>query len=126
MHLLCIECAGESGKKSLDMFKADPDSNFRTSYRLSPTNVLRHLCIVCAGESGKTSLEMFKADPDSLRVELEPLRDDTSNLEMHFSFQVRPGGRQCSVCYEASPGISPFNLFRMMTPATWRCTSASR
>jgi hypothetical protein len=49
-----------------------------------------------AGESGKTSLELFKADPDSLKVELEPLRDDTSNLEMHFSFQVRaacPGYR---------------------------------
>ncbi|WIA39364.1 hypothetical protein OEZ86_005472 [Tetradesmus obliquus] len=43
------------------------------------------------GESGKTSLELFKADPDSLKVELEPLLDDTSNLEMHFSFQDMPG-----------------------------------
>lgn len=36
----------------------------------------------------KTSLEQFKRDPSTMRVELEPITDDTSNLEMHYSFQV--------------------------------------
>ncbi|KAF6261998.1 Septin-domain-containing protein [Scenedesmus sp. NREL 46B-D3] len=36
----------------------------------------------------KTSLEQFRRDPSSLRIELQPIRDNTSNLEMHFSFQV--------------------------------------
>jgi hypothetical protein len=42
-----------------------------------------------AAPGTKTSLEQFRRDPSSLRIELAPIRDDTSNLEMHFSFQVR-------------------------------------
>jgi hypothetical protein len=41
-----------------------------------------------AAPGTKTSLDQFRRDPSSLRIELQPIRDDTSNLEMHFSFQV--------------------------------------
>lgn len=43
-----------------------------------------------ATAGAKTSLSAFRADPDSLRIQLAPIRDATSNLEMHFSFQVGP------------------------------------
>ncbi|WIA22604.1 hypothetical protein OEZ86_009587 [Tetradesmus obliquus] len=44
-----------------------------------------------ATAGAKTSLSAFRADPDSLRIQLAPIRDATSNLEMHFSFQDMPG-----------------------------------
>ncbi|WIA12106.1 hypothetical protein OEZ85_012180 [Tetradesmus obliquus] len=44
-----------------------------------------------ATAGAKTSLAAFRADPDSLRIQLAPIRDVTSNLEMHFSFQDMPG-----------------------------------
>lgn len=75
------------------------------------------------GNSGKTSLQQFKDDPDNLRIELEPVSDGISNIELHISFQVNIGklpasittnGSNCRTIHTETAATSPHKLHIMM------------